>query len=877
MHQLIRIFGVALAFLALSWLLVTTIAGVGSGMYGEWKLVFQRWDVPVEFWGLALLCCGCVAAIAALFHYEQRLIPRPLGWTLLGLRVLLVLVLFLTLLAPVWTYSHDETRTGRVLLAVDVSQSMDTVDLQASDAEKIRWAEALGMLGNPEIRGRTRAWARALDEGREPEWVLPDEVSDPEKRARLARVRKENLQSQLKEVTQFSRLDIARRALIPPSQSMIEELKQRAQVQFAAFAETAKLLDEKQLENPHDVGQLGISRTHSNLAEPAEAARQSGSEAPLAGIVIISDGHDTDSPRAAQLVGRLQGLGVPVHTVLVGSEHRPRDLSIVHIDHPESVFLKDQSVVKSIVQTSGFEGQPIKVYLDALDEPDREREVKTVTPQGPSIEVAFTLPSMEVGRHRFRIRTDVAPNETRDDNNSRDFSISVVDDRAKVLLLDGDGRWEFRFLNDTLSRDERVSLDAVLFEQPFLGVLRKPFFPQNLEDVAPASGPGTPFATYDLVLIGDVSPQHLNAQRWQQLDRYVREEGGTLVLTAGKRFFPYAYQGTLADALIPLENLRQIRVNNADQTGPPDVRGFKLSISADGEQLPMFQLDTDALRARRIWSELPGHLWGIVGEARGGASVWAAALEPGQRPSLEQERKNSLIVQQYVGAGQVVWIGLDSTWRWRYLRGDLYHHRFWGQLVRWAVSFKAAAGNDAVRLGLRDAVIRTGQPAFIQARWDERFFAQHPGLKAQAIIERTGAGPRVSQTVDLVPHPGNELIHEGQAANLPAGEYMVRLKLINVGAQQELPETMLIVNEELTPELQDVSANRPLLEEIARQTGGEFLLVNELDRLPKLFENVTESESIREEIPLYSHWLILVLFSGIAMTEWVLRKLNGLP
>ena len=35
--------------------------------------------------------------------------------------------------------------------------------------------------------------------------------------------------------------------------------------------------------------------------------------------------------------------------------------------------------------------------------------------------------------------------------------------------------------------------------------------------------------------------------------------------------------------------------------------------------------------------------------------------------------------------GKVLFVGLDSTWRWRYKAGDTYHHRFWGQLVTdWA-------------------------------------------------------------------------------------------------------------------------------------------------------------------------------------------------
>lgn len=877
MHFSRWIIGSALAFLGTAWLLMSLISGVGSSFFNEWQLVFQHGHSRLTFWGLVLLATGCVAAIAALFRYEQQLIPRKLGLGLLALRLMLVLIIFLTLQQPVWTWSYDRSHVQRLLVALDVSESMDTIDRQASEVEKIRWAEAIGMLGSDEARAQARNWIADLQAGHEPEWVSPAEEANFERRKQLAQVRQENLRSQLRELSSLSRLEILRRACVPQPNSPWSKLRNLTAMQLAAFAESAAPINTPELQAPLDFTQLKLGRTHSNLAEVVEAARLGDNQSPLGGVVLLSDGHDTDSAAASQLINRLQSLDVPVHTVLVGSEHRPRDLSIVHVDHPESVFLKDHPSVKSILQTSGFEGEPIQVFLDNLDVPDAPPLEKTLTPQSPTAEVSFSLADLPVGRHRFRIRTEIAPNETRDDNNSKDFSISVVDDRARVLLIEGESRWEFRFLDTALSRDEQISVDHVLFEQPFLHVLQHPFFPRSLDELKSEPGPGTPFATYDLVLIGDVSPQNLNAQRWQQLDRYVRDEGGTLVLTAGKRFFPLAYQGTLAESLLPVRDLREIHVDDALQTGPPGTRGFRLSISPDGEQLPMFQLDADPVKARRVWLNLPGHLWGIVGTARGGASVWATALNPHGQPALEHERQNGLIVQQYAGNGQVVWIGLESTWRWRYLVGDLYHHRFWGQFMRWAVSFKASAGNDIVRIGLREAIIRTGQSAFIQARWDQRFFARHPGLTAEAIIERQAPGPAFTQHLELHPREGNSLVYEGQARQLPPGEYVIRLKTKGIDPVPELPEVALVVNAELTPELQDVSTNRALLEQIAHATGGEFLQVNELDRLPKLFQDATRTERIREEVPLYSHWVILALFSSVAMTEWVLRKLNGLP
>ena len=58
-----------------------------------------------------------------------------------------------------------------------------------------------------------------------------------------------------------------------------------------------------------------------------------------------------------------------------------------------------------------------------------------------------------------------------------------------------------------------------------------------------------------------------------------------------------------------------------------------------------------------------------------------------------------VLAAQPYGLGKVLWVGTDGTWRWRHRVGDAYHHRFWGQAVRWAASGKLAAGNRLVRFG----------------------------------------------------------------------------------------------------------------------------------------------------------------------------------
>ncbi|MFM7830175.1 MAG: hypothetical protein ACKPJD_00175, partial [Planctomycetaceae bacterium] len=129
----------------------------------HWRLLFSgtdstTWTTLVLFASLAALAISCW-----LLRLERRIVSRPVGWTLLTLRCSVLTLLLLTLLQPVLTRQFDQRLQNRVVVAVDGSDSRDTRDSHATLAEKLRWAQALGMLGNAETRPLIETWAAAAE------------------------------------------------------------------------------------------------------------------------------------------------------------------------------------------------------------------------------------------------------------------------------------------------------------------------------------------------------------------------------------------------------------------------------------------------------------------------------------------------------------------------------------------------------------------------------------------------------------------------------------------------------------------------------------------------------------------------------------------
>ncbi len=830
-----------------------------------------EWSWSLAFWLVAI--ATAVGLIILLMQYERRLIPKRVGNTLLVLRLVVLTVLLLTLLQPIVARRIDHEHTGRVLVAVDLSESMETADGHAGKGEKLRWARAMGMIGNAATNDRIDRWIKAFDEGRVPKWVDENEAADPA----LARTRRENLEGIFSQIDQLPRKEIARRLLTGTSSPLLPQLEEVANVELIVFAGNANSSDKETLETTVKLPPVTLLTGVSDLSQAMSTRAADSSSSPVVGMVLLTDGRDNSDRDAVVEAARLGQNSTPVFPVIFGSKYRPKDLAIANLDYVPTTFKDDKSLLTATLNTAGYEGEEIEVILEQEGE---EPVTKMVTPDSTIASVEFDLKTVNVGRHKYTLRMDPRPGETRDDNNSKTFAATVTDDTVRVLVLEGAARWEFRFINNALERDPRVDVKGVVYRQPYLGILQDTFFPRTLklpdaaDDLAES-----PFAEPDLVILGDVAPGDIPEVGWQMLEKFVDESGGTLVFLAGKQHFPLAYQSEIVERLLPMTELRPINLDGATAKAPPSERGFHLKLTAEGEDMDVMQFDPDSKENRDIWAGLAGHTWGLLGEAKPGANVFAYAIQPGEEDNLENERKNAVIVRQHFGAGQVVWIGIDSTWRWRHRVGDKYHHRFWGQLARWSAENKASAGNEFVRFGPDRSDVEVGDDAVIRAQWTQAFLRKNPNIKARAIIHRAvdaeSEPPFAEIQLDAI--DTRPLIHEARAVALPPGEYRVTLVVENADVGSEEITAVLYVNEKSTPELSDLSANRELLAQVADVSGGRLFYPDEVGGIAELFRDPNFTSEERTETRLWDHWLVILIFFALLTSEWVVRKLNGLP
>jgi len=784
----------------------------GPGEGTVWRLQ-TAWGWPP--WVTLLAAVFAVVFVVAIYLRESRQASRGYRLGLAAVR----LVLILLLVGMISQVSVLIQRTGLpcVAVLVDDTRSMSIVDRYDE--------ETLSELGQ---------WLSA---------VLEDENDEASAGA-----------------VKPSRFSIARAVLADDEGRLLRRigadyrlrLYYLADLKLSEHDEAPELLDELATHRPEGeptrLG-AGVRAVLDDLRGTAPAA-----------VVILSDGINTDGPPLAEAAQVARRRGVPLYLVGLGRDEPVRDLKLASLLVDDVVFLNDVVTFEVNLSATGFAGETVHVELRREEDNEVLAGVDVaVAAEGGMQTVRLPYRPGEVGKFRYVVEVVPQPGELQTDNNRQQRVVEVRKQQIRVLLAAGYPNYEFRFLRNLLKRDETVELSTVLQEAD----------PQYAEQDAAALSV-FPVArdelfAYDVVILDDADPALLSESMLQNLAAFVDQpaKGGSLVVIAGPRHLPHRLRETVLEPLVPI----QLQGLGDLEPGEPGSESFVIQPTPLGLRSPGMQLGDSPDQTRRIWENLPPLYWHVeVPEVKPGARVLAEHPErhgPDGQPL-------PLVVMHYVGAGKVLFHAVDSTWRWRRRVGDVFFARYWVQTLRQLSRSKIAGGGRTAALSTDRRRYEMGEPVGLRVRFaDERLapaeddgvtvVLERPGHKSERLKLRRISGRGTFETTLERPPPGD--YHAWLA--VPALEGRAAAVDFTVSAPRG--------------EFERIRPDTAGMEYAARQTGGEFYTYEDAaqlsDKLPRGRQVPVETLPPK---PLWNRWPVLLLFLGLLVTEWVLRKRGGM-
>ena len=771
-------------------------------------------------WTVALIAALAAEIILRLYQYEQGAIGRTKGQWLTGLRLLALVALVWMLLQPVFSRKVDRKLEQEVVVVLDESASMNLVD--------------------------------------------PGET--------------------------FTRYDIAAEAI--NKSGLFEELQGKVRVRLMRAARKALGQEEEAAEGWDQATDLANAMTTVLEQVPPDN---------LAGLVMMTDGRHNRPGRVEDVARRFGILDAPIGVVGIGSEESPRDAAILEVRSPDAIYLGDRLRVAAVVKFDGYRGRRAKVLLKKGEEIIQEKIIP-IPQDHHREEVRFNdVPEVD-GINAYSVELENLGEEYFDQNNRWQFETAITDARTNVLIVDSHPRWEFRYLRNLFyGRDKSIHLQYVLLEpDTILGQTVSPVPASAARKFGDAQATELPISEeewrkFDVIIIGDVPSESIDENTWDIIRGCVTERAAFLVAIAGPRHMPHGIESETARDLLPINYTPGSRTFFGSKEKP-----FRLVLTAQGRNHPVTAQSDSRLENERLWGEFPDFRWRlpVEGVKEGADVLVVASSEDSEGTAVsdlddlssalsrlaqrkDREAKNAILVSQQVGNGKVAMMLTDRTWRLREGVGDIYHHRFWGQLVRWGAGPNLRSGTSSVRLGT-DNLSYTGDDRIqITARLldIEKNPVRDESLKAE--VWRDGEKLTTVQMSYLEGSPG---LHGAQAGPFSgSGDYQIKLvgkkaaELLEVDGEGGVSTAFRVVGAMSPVELSETTLNRPLLDTLADLSGGRVVAPEDAQQLAGLFLTGEETREELRETRLWDHWILLALFCALLTSEWGIRRGSGLP
>jgi len=623
----------------------------------------------------------------------------------------------------------------------------------------------------------------------------------------------------------------------------------------------------------------------------------------LAGILVFSDGRHNAANRVEPLVRQLGSRRIPVCSVMIGSARPPRDAAVVAVETPETINVSDKVYATAEVKLDGLAGEEVRVAMYTAD--GREVDFKVLRPATDAFRghVELAHKPGRPGLHTYRIMVQAFEDEAFKTNNSYPVSVSVRDDPMELLIIEGRPRWEFRYLKNLFAgRDRTVELQTVLLNPDRIAMQPAPptvpasaSRPREKVEATALPESQAEWMKFDVIILGDVDPKALGVAGMEALRKFVTDRAGSLIVIAGPNFMPHAYLGSALEEILP------VAFDPAGGFAGPGGRSFRLSLTEAGRRSVIMRQRADPRRSGEVWDSLPSIYWRHpTARAKPAATVLAYALPPSPgeyikpakanpaggagasdeeaRKRREFERANALITVHNVALGRVMFLGFDRTWRLRYRVGDTYHHKFWGQVLRWATAEKLPAGTRLVKIGTDRSRYSNNQHVSVRAK------ITRPDLSpviSTEVAARVTAGGRTVRRRMMQYVPDSPGIYQADLGTFDGGTYRVELDcpaVLGPSGETGLKPIACEFSVEQTVPIEQVelSADAGLLGRMAELSGGIVLPPWRSGRMVDAFGRGVLENIRRRQMQIWDSWPLLGLIVLLATGEWLVRKKVGL-
>ncbi|MGH9688414.1 MAG: glutamine amidotransferase [Candidatus Acidiferrales bacterium] len=609
---------------------------------------------------------------------------------------------------------------------------------------------------------------------------------------------------------------------------------------------------DRQIARVSNLQQLQPTAAATRIGDSLQQLVSETSDLPVGAILLMSDGADNSGGIGRATIAALRSRHIPVHTVGFGAEHMEHDVEIDDASLAPRALAKSRMSAAVTFHQDGFAGRKVRLSVRDGEKLLASRDV-TLAGDGKSQSETLLLNAGDAGAKALTFSIATLPGESNTANNSVTRLVDVQAEKRRILYVEGEPRWEYKFIRRAEDDDPIVEIASMLRTTENKIYRQGIENPQELAEGFPTDAKD--LFQYQGLIIGSVEAGYFTSAQQDLIRQFVDRRGGGLLMLGGR--FALADGGWAGS---PLANLLPVVLPDHNKTFhrlPATVE-----LTAAGKDSLICRLTDDPDQNVERWKELPYLMdYQEAGTPKPGAVVLADLKAGGRGLPL-------LITENY-GRGRTAVMATSGTWRWQMSlpAGDPTHTMFWQQLLRWLV---ADTPGHVVASVPNQTLYDDGRTKLTAQVRDVDYLPA-----SDASVQAHVMGPDgLAATVEMTPVPDSPGSFQADWNAAKPGSYLAEI-VAQRGGQDIGRDVVTFERMDGVAENFHTAQNRPLLEQLAAETGGSYWHPQDISKLASQIPYSEAGITVRNTKPLWNMPVVFLIILFLLLCEWTLRRKWG--
>src|SRR5713226_3824338 len=234
---------------------------------------------------------------------------------------------------------------------------------------------------------------------------------------------------------------------------VLDALRKRFQVRLYRFGKDAERIDKTDKRS----GAAQASRIGDGLTQ----VLADSSTLPLGAVVLLSDGADNSGGVDRETIAQIRQRQIPVHTVGFGKEKIAKDIEISDVTLPARTLADARLAAEVTFRNFGYAGQKVKLSVRDGAKVLATQDVVLKAEGAPQTE-QLQFNAGLAGAKSYQFALEPLAGEENTANNAIMRLVNVEGAKPRILYIEGEPRWEHKFIMRAVEDDRSLKLDTML-------------------------------------------------------------------------------------------------------------------------------------------------------------------------------------------------------------------------------------------------------------------------------------------------------------------------------------------------------------------------------------------------------------------------------